>query len=255
MATIPYSTDTDRGEARFFFTMACVMAAVIVAGFSFNIATGRSSFSLPWLVHFHAFVMMGWVALYLMQNTLIFAGNVALHRRLGWRSVVWLPLIFVMGVLITRWSLQARGGPPFFDQNQFLVSNPVQLLGSVGLAAWAVTVRRNTGWHRRLMFCSFAMLIGPGVGRLVPGPLLIPYAWYVMAILPPVLLAGVGMLADKRRYSRAHPAWFWGIGIVIALQIAADLFAYSGAGIAFTQEMLAGTPGAERQMQAFVPPM
>ena len=73
MATIPYSTDTDRGEARFFFTMACVMAAVIVAGFSFNIATGRSSFSLPWLVHFHAFVMMGWVALYLMQNTLIAA--------------------------------------------------------------------------------------------------------------------------------------------------------------------------------------
>ena len=40
-----------------------------------------------------------------------------------------------------------------------------------------------------------------------------------------------------------------------ATMIAADLFAYSGAGIAFTQEMLAGTPGAERQMQAFVPPM
>ena len=44
MATIPYSTDTDRGEARFFFTMACVMAATIVAGFSFNIVMGRSSF-------------------------------------------------------------------------------------------------------------------------------------------------------------------------------------------------------------------
>ena len=38
MATIPYSTDTDRGEAKFFFTMACVMATSIVAGFAFNLA-------------------------------------------------------------------------------------------------------------------------------------------------------------------------------------------------------------------------
>ena len=28
----------------------------------------RSSFGAPWLVHFHAWVMMGWVALYLAQT-------------------------------------------------------------------------------------------------------------------------------------------------------------------------------------------
>jgi len=255
MATIPYSTDTDRGEARFFFTMACVMAAIIVAGFSFNIVVGRSSFGAPLLVHLHALVMMGWVGIYLTQNALIFGNNVAVHRRLGWISVVWLPLILVMGVLITRFSLQSAGGPPFFDQNQFLISNPLQLLGSVGLAAWAVAVRRNTGWHRRLMFCAFAMLVGPGVGRLVPGPLLIPYAWYLMAILPPILLALVGAWADRRRYGRAHPGWFWGIGTVLGLQLAADLIAYSPLGYAITGQVIVGTPGAERQMEAFFPPM
>jgi hypothetical protein len=254
MATIPYS-GTDRGEARFFLTMACVMAALIVAGFAFNLALGRSTFAVPWLVHVHAWVMMGWVALYLMQNTLIFAGNVALHRRLGWLSVVWLPAILVMGVLITRWSLQNRGGPPFFDQNQFLISNPLQLLGVVGLAAAAVTVRRNTGWHRRLMFFAFAMLTGPGIGRLLPSPYLIPYAWYVEAVLPPMLFAGIGMLADKRRYGRVHPAWFVGIATVIGTQVVADLIAYSEAGIALTREILAGTPGAERPMAAFFPSM
>ena len=255
MATIPHSTDTDRGEARFFFTMACVMAALIVAGFAFNLAMGRSTFAVPWLVHFHAWVMMGWVALYLTQNTLIFSGNVALHRRLGWLSVAWLPAILVMGVLITRWSLQNRGGPPFFDQNQFLISNPLQLLGVVGLAATAVTVRRDTGWHRRLMFFAFAMLTGPGIGRLLPSPFLIPYAWYIEAVLPPILFAGIGMLADKRRYGRVHPAWLVGIVAVIGIQIVADLIAYSEAGIAFTREVLAGTPGAERPMAAFFPPM
>jgi hypothetical protein len=255
MATIPYSTDTDRGEAKFFFTMACVMAASIVAGFGFNLAVGRSSFAVPWLVHFHAWVMMGWVALYLLQNTLIFADNVALHRRLGWLSVVWLPAILVMGVLITRWSLQNRGGPPFFDQNQFLISNPLQLLGVVGLAAAAVTVRRNTGWHRRLMFFAFAMLTGPGIGRLMPSPYLIPYSWYVEAVMPPILFAGIGMLADKRRYGRVHPAWLVGIATVIGIQVVADLIAYSDWGVAFTEQFIAGTPGAERPMAAFFPPM
>src|SRR5690242_17882087 len=104
MATIPYSTDTDRGEAKFFFTMACVMAASIVGGFAFNLAAGRSSFALPWVVHFHAWVMMGWVALYLAQNFLVFSDNVALHRRLGWLAVIWLPAVTVMGLLITRHS-------------------------------------------------------------------------------------------------------------------------------------------------------
>ena len=254
MATIPYSTDTDRGEARFFFTMACVMAATIIAGFSFNIAVGRSSFALPWLVHFHAWVMMGFLGLYLAQNYLIFSDNVALHRRLGWLSVLFLPAILVMGLLITRFSLQTAGGPPFFDQNQFLFSNPMALFGFAGLASWAVAIRKNTGWHRRLMFCAFAMLTGPGVGRLLPSPLFIPYAWYVSAILPAVLFPAIGILADRRRYGRAHPAWLWGIGTVIGIQIVADLIAYSPMGYQFTEWFLAGTPGAERQMEAFFPP-
>ena len=253
MATIPYSADADRGETRFFFTMACVMAGFIVAGFAFNLAMGRSSFGMPWLVHFHAWVMMGWVALYVTQNTLIFSDRVALHRRLGWLSVVWLPLILVMGTLITRFSLQSQGGPPFFDQNQFLFGDPLMLLGAVSLAGWAITVRRNTGWHRRLMYCSFAMLTGPGIGRLLPSPLFIPYTWYVEAVLPPVLFAIVGIVADKRRYGRAHPAWFWGIGMVVGIQIVADVVAYSDAGIAFTRHVIAGTPGAARSMRAFFP--
>jgi hypothetical protein len=255
MATIPYSADTDRSEARFFFTMACVMAATIVAGFGFNVAVGRSSFGAPWLVHFHAWVMMGFVALYLAQNYLVFSDNVALHRRLGWLSVIWIPAILAMGLAITRYSMQTSGGPPFFDQNQFLFSNPLQLLGFAAMAGWAVAIRKNTGWHRRLMYCAFATLTGPGVGRLLPNPFLIPFAWYASAILPVLIFVAVGMIADKRRYGAVHPAWLCGIGIVLGVQVVADLVAYSDWGIAFTQQFLAGTPGAERSMEAFFPPM
>jgi hypothetical protein len=254
MATIPYSADAERGEAKFFFTMACVMAFVIVAGFSLNVALGRSSFGAPWLVHFHAWVMLAWVGLYVAQNALVFADNIALHRRLGWSAAVLMPLVLLMGVYITRYSLQTTGGPPFFDQNQFLFSNPLHLVGVMAMVVWGIAVRANTGWHRRLMFTAFAVLTGPGLGRLLPMPFVIPYAWYA-SILLPLLFPVIGMLADKRRYGSVHPAWLCGIGIVLAIQVIADLVAYSAWGVAFTQEFIAGTPGAERSMQAFFPPM
>ena len=254
MASVPYARGADRGEARFFFIMACLMVATILAGFSFNVVVGRSSFGMPWLVHFHAWVMMAWLGIYLFQNSMIFAGNIPLHRRVGRIAALWVPLMVVMGVLITRHSLQTRGGPPFFDQDQFVISNPLQLLGFAGLTAWAIALRRNTGWHRRLMFCGMAMLCGPGFGRLLPMPLLIPYAWYASIFLPLALFVGAGIIADWRRYGRVHPAWLWGIGVSVTLQIVADLIAYSALGLSITEWVIAGTPGADRPMAAFFPP-
>jgi hypothetical protein len=256
MATIPYSADTDRGEAKFFLTMACVMAASIVAGFSMNLAMGISSFNVPLMVHIHAFVMFGWVGLYLLQNTLIFADNVALHRRLGWLSAIWLPAILVLGMMMTRWSVQQHGVPPFLEVNEFLFSNPLLLLLCVSLVGWAVTVRRNTGWHRRLMYGAFTILTGPGLGRLL-APLWMaiePYGWWVLIGGASTLFIGIGMIADKRRYGAIHPAWFWALGLIIGVQLISDLIAYSQWGIDFTREFVAGTPGGARPMQAFLPP-
>lgn len=254
MASIPFATGAERGEARFFFTMACVQATIIVAGFSLNIAMGRSSFGLPLVFHVHGVVMMTGLALYVAQTALIFGGAVSLHRRLGWLAAGWVPLMVATGFVITRYALQTSGGPPFFDQNQFLISNPLHLCGFAGLVAWAVGVRRNTGWHRRLMFCGFAMILGPGVGRLLPTPLFMPYAWYAVAVLPPLLFMAVGTLADRRRYGRAHPAWFWGIATALALQLVADLVAYSPLGYQFTEWFVAGSPGSARPIDAFLPP-
>ena len=251
MATIAYSTDTDRGEARFFFTMACVMAVTIFAGFLHNLIVGRSNFGEPWVVHLHAAVMISWIALYLAQNYLVFSDNVALHRRLGWLAAILLPAVVAMGFVITRWSLQSKGGPPFFAENEFLFGDLFAACTVGGLVLWAVTVRRNTGWHRRLMFCAFAILTVPGLGRLIPNMLLIPYAWWA-GVLAAALFPVIGMLADKRRYGRVHPAWFWGLGLFLGVQAIGTVAAYSAPGLQLTRWVIAGTPGAQRPMEAFV---
>ncbi len=241
-------------ERSFFLYLAIAMAAIIVAGFSLNIAAGRSSFSVPLVYHVHAFVFFGWVVLYLVQTILAATGNVRLHRQLGWLALAFIPAMVVLGTLMTVTTLQRSGGPFFFDQNQFLIANPLGITAFAGLAIAGLVMRRRTDWHRRLMCCAMIILTGPGFGRLLPMPLMVPYGWYVAAIVAPMAFFAAGMIADRRRSGRVHPAWYCGLAVLVGTQLVADGIAYSPAGHALTEQVLAGTPGAGRPMAGQMSP-
>lgn len=251
MATVIEQGGAARSEKKFFFVMACIMAAVITAGFSLNILTGRSDFGRPLVYHVHAFVFFGWVTLYLVQNGLIATGNVALHRRLGWLALVWVPAMVALGITMTIVSAR-KGAPFFFDVNGFLFGNAMSTLAFAGLVAAAITLRRRTDWHRRLMFCGMAILTGPGLGRLLPMPLFIPWAWSVVFAVS-LLFPLIGMLADLRRTGRVHPAWLWGVGVMLAVHVGGDLLANSPLGLSVTSAVVEGTPGADRPFTAHLP--
>jgi hypothetical protein len=257
MATSPImemsARSPEMADRRFHMAMALAMAFTIVAGFSLHLAMGRSSFAVPPIFHIHAFVSFTWIGLYLAQSILIAGNNAAWHRRLGMVAFGWVPLMVAVGLMLIVTVMQRTGGPFFFDQNQFLFSNPAHLLCFAGLTFAALKVRRHAGWHRRLMLVGFAILTGPGLGRLLPMPLAMPHAWHVnLAIV--LIWPAIGMIRDRMVTGRIHPAWLWGIGTLLALQVLADLVAYSDFGIAFTQQFVAGTPGADRPMEAFMPP-
>ncbi|MCH3776251.1 hypothetical protein, partial [Campylobacter jejuni] len=69
-----------------------------------------------------------------------------------------------------------------------------------------------------------ALLVGPGVGRILPMPLLIPWA-YQAAFATLFIFPLIGMFADWRRDGRIHPAWWWGLGGMIATEVVTDLIA------------------------------
>lgn len=238
---------------RFFLIMALVMALVIVAGFSLNLAMGRSSFGAPWPFHVHGLIFMGWLGLYLAQNVTITTGNIALHIRLGQLAYLWIPAMVAAGIMIILVSLRGSGGPFFFAQNEFLISNMAGLLVFGGLALWALRQRRYTGWHRRLMLVAMSALTGPGLGRLLPMPFMIPYAWPIAVCLT-FVFGAIAMLVDWRANGRVHPAYWWGMGINVGGFVLSMLLAYSPLGYAITEAVIAGTPGAQRPMAAFLPP-
>jgi len=243
----------DRAGRRFYLIMALAMAGVIIGGFGFNLLMGRSSFAAPLQIHVHGVIFMAWTGFYCVQAISIATGNVALHRALGRLAYLFIPAMLVAGTMVMVHSAQARGGPFFFAINEFVISNVMMLFAFGGLALWALKVRRHQGWHRRLMLMAMTVLTGPGIGRLIPAPLLIPYAWPISNAIP-LIFPLIAMVADWRRDGRVHPAYVWGLGIYVGVFAVSMLLAYSPMGYAFTEWLIAGTPGAERPMGPFLPP-
>lgn len=250
-AAPPRSTPT--GDTRFFVTMALAMCAITVAGFTLHLAMGRSSFAEPVTVHAHAITFMAWIGLYVAQALSIARGHIALHRQLGLAAYVFVPVMMVAGTAVVVHSAQSRGGPFFFAVNEFVISNTMGLYCFGGLALWALRVRRHGGWHRRLMLVAMSILTGPGLGRIMPAPLLIPYAWPTAIVLTWIFPL-IGMWADWRRQGRVHPAYWWGMGFYVGVFALSMAIAYSPLGYGITEWLIAGTPGAQRPMAPFLPP-
>lgn len=254
MATLAHQPPMARaGDERFFLRSAILMAAIIAAGFSFQLAMGRSTFASPVRVHIHAILFMGWVAIYLTQNVLVATGRTGLHRRLGWLAAAWAVAMVVSGFLVTVAMARSGNVPFFFQPLQFLIFDPLLVLTFAGLTGAAIMLRRRTDWHRRLHFCGMALLLGPAFGRLLPLPLLQPWAWeatFAIALLFP--LAGAWL--DIRRSGRAHPAWRWGIATMLASFALTQALTYGPLGVPIYEMVTEGSPGAGIDPYAYPPP-
>ena len=231
------------GDESFFLRGAIVMTAFIVAGFSLQLAMSRSTFASPVRVHAHAFLFMGWVAIYLMQNIFVATGRMSLHKRLGWVAAVWLVPMVVSGFLVTVAMVRNGTVPFFFRPLQFLIFDPVAILTFAGLTIAAILLRRQTEWHRRLHFCGMTILLAPAFGRLLPLPLLQPWAWEA-AFAVTLLFPMTGAWSDVRRRGGVHPAWIWGIAVITASFAVTQAMTYSPLGTSIYDVVTEGYPGA-----------
>lgn len=253
MATLAAPRPTMAGDERFFLTAAILMTLVVIAGFSVQLAAGRSSFGAPWPLHVHALLFFGWGFFYLLQNILIGTGNVARHKQLGWLAAVFVPAMVVVGVYITVSMVQRGAVPFFFAPAYFLIMDPLALFVFAGFVAAAIRMRRRTDWHRRLMLCGMAVLTGPAIGRLLPMPFLAP--WAGLAVFSVLLIWPLaGMAADRRRHVSVHPAWFWGVAVLLAMQLVIEVAGRGPIGAALARSVATGTPGERVDPLAYPPP-
>lgn len=207
---------SDRG---FFLIMAIAIAVTVAVGFSVSFMRAKTAFaSAPWHVHLHAAVFSLWIALYLVQNALVARGRFGPHRALGVFGTIWAFVMVGVGIHTTVMALALHRVPPFFPPGVFLVLDVAGVLTFAALTLAAVALRRDGAWHKRLMLCGTVMVMSPALGRLLPMPLLGPWAsWAVSGTM--LLYVLVAVLYDKATRGRVHPAYAWGAGAIALTQL------------------------------------
>lgn len=243
MATLASDIRPEPAADRPPIAMAYAMAATIVIAFALQNLAGRSTFYSPLVVHGHALTFMGWVAIFVTQATLGARGQIEQHRRLGKLAIAWMGLMIVMGTVVTVRMIRNGTVPFFFTPQQFLIFDPMSVLFFAGMVLYAVSRRSQTDWHVRLQLGAMAPLMGPAFGRLLPMPLLQPWAWESAATACAIFPL-IGMGIDLKRMGRIHPAWLVSLGALIGMIAVTEAITYSSLGDSLYQMAAAGSPGA-----------
>lgn len=224
----------------FFLGMAIAMAATVIGGFGSFAMRGMVNIPhVPFWVHVHGVVFLCWTLLFVAQNALVSRGSMALHRRLGWTTVGLSAAMVPLGVVTAVMAVRLGRVPFFFTPPIFLSLSALELGAFAVLMIAAVTLRRRTDWHKRMMLCAMIAIMGPAFGRILPMPLLGQMAG--LAVLGSQLLfLAVAVGHDLATRRQMHPAYGCGAVVIIVEGMAVPLL---GATAPFQMLAVALAPG------------
>ena len=213
----------------FFLIASALMTLIVFLGFlpSFYFRPHFRSTPLPGHLLVHALIMTAWQLLFLSQTLLVASGRIKLHRRLGYAGAALAVAVVVAGihaVLKQPGFYAALGEAPPFPMEALVVGNIFGFGLFAAFVAAAITLRRHTASHRRLMYWACIVTMGPALtpGRSL-GALILPY---FPATFPPEIALGwiswTALLIHDWRMARLfHPATI--IGGMLILFIAPAL--------------------------------
>lgn len=205
-------------DRRLYVCVAALIPVIVLLGFARTYYL-KGLFGTPalpgLLVHLHGIVMTSWVVLFGAQVWLVSARRIKLHQRLGVLGAVLAALVVCVGV-ITAIYAAARGSSPGPPALQFLVIPLGDMLVFTILVGTALYFRRRMEQHKRLMLLAAVNLLTPAIARIplhfieTGGPLVF-FGLTDLCVLACVVF-------DTVKHRRLHPAFVWGMLLIIASQ-------------------------------------
>jgi hypothetical protein len=225
-------------ERRFFFYMAVAIFLTVLAGFGSQLVTRHVWFTdFPWQVHVHAVVFSSWIAIYVVQSWLVVdRRNIVLHRRLGWAGAGLAAIMVPLGVAATLMAIARGSITGVFPLGLFLALDVLHIAGFGILTFAAIWLRRRAGWHKRLMLCGTVLATAPALSRLL-GFLSLGGLTPVAVIGALLLFVAAGMTFDIVTWRRVHPAYWWGTGVVILVELLIVPIGFSPPVVAFATNL------------------
>jgi hypothetical protein len=156
-----------RYDHLFFSVMAWLMLATVFIGFARTYyLAGVFGAPLPSLViHLHGAAFSCWILLLVTQASLVSAGRVDIHRRLGIAGFLLGCLMILLGSLAATDSLIRRAGPAGRDPQFFYIIPLTDMLIFATLILFAFRARFNPPTHKRLIIVATTALLIAAVAR------------------------------------------------------------------------------------------
>ncbi len=219
----------------FFSGMAVIILASVFIGFarSYYLA-GVFKAPLPnLLVHIHGAVFSCWILLLMVQTSLVAAGRVDGHRRLGLLGFVLACLMVVSGVLVATDSVARHFAPGEAGMRvRAFYTVPLSVMLAFGtLIYFAYRNRFYPAVHKRLILIATIAILDAAFERWP-----IPAAWWgerTAALLCTVPLLLLLMAYDYGSRGKVYRATLWASLFVVVLQQVRDPIGHSAPWQAF----------------------
>jgi hypothetical protein len=197
--------------------MALMMLASVFLGFAHSYyLAGVFHAPLPSLiVHIHGAVFSAWILLLVTQTSLVSAGRVNIHRRLGIAGFLLACFMVVLGVLAATDALSRPNSPSGLDVKTFYIIPMTDMLIFSVLVFSAFRARFNPAAHKRLIIIATTGILIAAVARW-------PFAMVHRKPLVAALLSYIFLLVliayDFWSTRKVHPATLWAAAFLIVVQ-------------------------------------
>jgi len=220
----------ERGTAsdRFYRGMAVAFLVAVFAGFSrtYFLKAWTGWPAAPAIVHVHAALFTGWIVLFFVQTSLIPAGRLNWHRRLGVAAAFVAAAMVALGLVVMVESARRgfigvfplpRGVPGDAIGFSVQAAFDVSLFAAFLCAGYAFRTRPDV--HKRLMLLATISLLPAAIVR-IPLPGLTRLAF---ALVLAIGFAAAQPIHDRLTRGRIHPVGLWG-GTLFLVSIPGRIF-------------------------------
>jgi len=199
-----------------YMALSALMAVIAIVGFwprYFGPLVFGSLVQPSLLIHIHAAVFSGWLALFFLQAYFAATGRIRWHLAVG-RIGIWYGVLLIM-VGLTTGVLRSAAAPPGRAET-LLLAIILDMLMFGGFFAVAVIYRKKPRLHRPLMVVAATSLLVAAVGATRLGVFLPaePYRTPLALLIwsSPLLVA---MLQEFRTMRTVHPVYVIGIAVFL----------------------------------------
>jgi len=206
-----------RYDHLFFSGMALAMLATVFVGFAHSyFLAGVFKAPLPnLLIHLHGAAFSCWILLLVTQTSLVSAGRVDLHRRLGIAGFLLGCAMVILGVLAATDSLARNAGPAGRDAQAFYIVPMMDMVIFATLLFFAFRARRDSSAHKRVIYIATTGLLIAAIARW---PFPIVYRKAMIAGLFSYVFLLILAAYDLWSTRKVHRVTLWAGAFLIVLQ-------------------------------------